>query len=98
MQNCFKCTRVLSTPYNLRRHLKLCHDIQVPSKAGKTKTIPQWESLEAHQQKGGGGGVGNDEDSTETDEDSDVTDDETASEDDGNWVFDRILNCIDKDN
>ena len=50
MRPCYVCNRELSTPFNLRRHMKLCHNIASPLRVGKTKTVGS--------QHGRGGGNG----------------------------------------
>ena len=105
MQSCFKCTRVLSTPYNLRRHLRLCHNIQAPSRVGKTKTMERWVSLDVRQ-KGGDDDDDDDDDAdeisiadyVETADSGFESDEETVSEAGENWVFNRFLQSIDREN
>ena len=104
MRICNLCNRELSTPFNLRRHMKLCHNIKSPPRVGKTKTIERWGDSNSSQ-TGGGSNVDDDDDeesiadseqSTKTD-DSDTNDEEGAQanddddDDDENWVFKRFF-------
>ena len=94
MRNCYVCTRELSTPFNLRRHLRLCHNIQTPLRVGKTKTM---ERVTSYQTGGGLDSDVSDEESIASD--GDISDAEESSSDDGNenWVFDRFLQKINTD-
>ena len=75
--------------------------------------MERWDSSYVHQKGGGGGSTNDDDDDDDDDDEvsvadsmetddtgsdtSDVTDEETASEVDGNWVFNRFLQDIDRD-
>ena len=102
MRICNICSRVLSTPFNLRRHMKLCHNIQEPLRVGKTKSIERWDDSNSSQTGRGFNADDDDEESitdseqsTKTD-DSDTNDDEGSQtnedvDDDENWVFKRFF-------
>ena len=85
MHSCNQCDKILSTAFNLRRHLELCHDI-TPSKE-KTQT--------------GGGlsdtvSNSSEDDVSDVASENLLSDDgENSDEDNENWVFDRFLHKID---
>ena len=87
---CHLCTSKLSTPWNLKRHLDLCHNIDDSSPNNKRS---KWSGMK---QSGGGGSSMDEDDDDRSEEETDrESDDEENTTD--NSVFDRIINVIDQD-
>ena len=99
---CDLCTRKLSTPFNLKRHLHLCHNIPKPTTTRKHNGVRGWSQI------GAGASNMDSEDSDDGDDDDserdDNNDDEESEEDmdsdeeentDDNSVFNRFLKNID---
>ena len=79
MRTCYECARELSTPFNLRRHMRLCHNIDSPLRVGKTKTTERRYAPD--KQTGGGVIVDPTEDSVQTDDSvSDASETSEASD------------------
>lgn len=92
MYTCDQCEKILSTAFNLRRHLNLCHNIITPSKTEKTSQIGYGRSdMDSNDSD-----VEDDVDSTITEtESSDINSDDGGDNPDEDWVFDRFLDKID---
>ena len=64
--------------------------------------MERWGSLPVHQTGGGGGGGGDDDDGDDDDDEISIADsgesDDSGFEDGENWVFNRVLQCINMDN
>ena len=71
MKTCYLCTRELSTPYNLRRHMKLCHNKNFPLNVGKIKAVEHRNNWNIQT------GRGLPMDSEDTSKDSDLSDSES---------------------
>ena len=96
---CHLCTRVLSTPFNLKRHLHLCHNIPISPTASNHKALSGWH------QSGGGASSMDGEDTDDDDDDDSEQDDENETDiesgeeenTDDNSVFDRFFKKIDNE-
>ena len=106
MKTCYLCSRDLSTPYNLRRHIKLCHNKASPLNVSEMKRVDRW--LDSNIGQTGAGGVVESESDVdgrdETSDSSSVASTTTEvgsveSEDpvDDNWVFQRFFDEITRD-
>ena len=67
---CHLCAKLLTTPFNLKRHLRLCHNI---SNAPTVNTESGWSRLK---QSGGGGACRMNVDDDDNEHDSEASDDE----------------------
>ena len=96
MHICDQCEKGLSTAYNLRRHLELCHNIKRrPRMCRANSHESDVESDNDASESNNSDRLDNDNDDTVMSEVSDTNDDDATDDQSENWVFDRILNNVD---